>query len=95
MSIETSLELNTIISEMCNYTSFSCGKKLVSEIRPSYNKLIIQQENNRMREALQSCITYGACPIEGFHDIRDVLEDCNKGRTLSSYDLLKVLQEIQ
>lgn len=95
MSIETSLELNTIIDAISHYASFSLGKKLVLETKPTYQKLIINQENQRIQEALASTITYGPLPIEGFHDIHSSLEDCKKGRTLTSNELLEVLTHIQ
>ncbi len=94
MAIEQALELNTILQQVEHYCSFSLGKKIIQETHPSYEPLIIRQDNERIKEALQCCVTYGTMPIQGFSDITLLLENAKKGRILSSQDLLKEYQTI-
>ena len=94
MAIEEALELNTILQQVEHYCSFSLGKKRIQETRPIYDSLIIQQDNERMKEALACCVQYGSMPFQGFSDITTILENAQKGRILSSQDLLKEYQTI-
>lgn len=94
MSIENALELNTILQQVEKYSCFSLGKKLIQNTKPTYESLLIQQENERIKEALACTVQYGSLPIQGFHDIREILDNALKGRMLSSFDLLKEYQVI-
>lgn len=94
MSVESSLELNTILKQVEAYCCFSLGKELIKETRPSFDPLVIRRDNARIKEALACSVKYGPLPIQGFHDIREILENASKGRILSSHDLLKELQAI-
>ena len=94
MSIENALELNTILQQVEKYSCFSLGKKLIQNTKPTYESLLIQQENERIKEALACTVQYGSLPIQGFHDIREILDNALKGRILSSFDLLKEYQVI-
>ena len=92
MAIEKALELDTILHSVESYCSFSLGKKILQETKPSYDALVIKRDNARIQEALQACIQVGPMPFSGFRDITDILDNATKGRILSSQDLLKVYQ---
>lgn len=94
MRIESSLELDTIIEQISHACNFSLGKQLILQSKPSFDKLVIQQENQRISESLQATIQYGPMPIQGFHDIREMLMNVSKGRILSSQDLRNEYQTI-
>lgn len=94
MAIEKALELDTILHSVEAYCSFSLGKKIIQETRPSYDPLLIQRDNARIQEALQACVAIGPMPFHGFSDITNILDNASKGRILSSQDLLKVYQVI-
>ena len=51
MSLEKSLELDVIIQEIEDLCVFSRGKKIIHELKPSYDRLIIKRENECIREA--------------------------------------------
>lgn len=94
MAIEKALELDTILHSVESYCSFSLGKQIIQETKPKYDPLLIQRENARIQEALQACIAIGPMPFHGFSDITTILDNAQKGRILSSQDLLKVYQVI-
>ena len=94
MEIENALELNTILEQVEHYCSFSLGKQRIQNTKPSYDALIIQQENERIKEALECTNEYGPMPFQGFSDITSILERAEKGMILSSQDLLKEYQTI-
>ena len=50
MSIENALELNTILQQVEKYSCFSLGKQLIQNTKPTYESLLIQQENERIKE---------------------------------------------
>lgn len=72
MSLEKSLELDVIISEVENLCVFSLGKKNIREMKPTYDRLIIKRENELIREALRIVIRFGSVPFLGIRDISDI-----------------------
>ena len=55
MSIEKSLELDVILAQVERYCDFSSGKERVRAITPSFDRLVIQRDNARIKEALAFC----------------------------------------
>lgn len=94
MSIERALELNTILEQVEHYCSFSLGKQRIQNTKPSYDPLIIQQDNERIKEALKCTNEFGPMPFQGFSDMTSILERAEKGMILSSHELLKEYQTI-
>ena len=95
MSLEKSLELDVIIDEIENLCVFSRGKKLIHEMKPSYDKLIIKRENELIKEALDIVIKYGEVPFLGIRDIENNLRLALKGKTLTGLDLIEIAHFIQ
>ena len=95
MSLEKSLELDVIIDEIENLCVFSRGKKLIHDMKPSYDKLIIKRENELIKEALDIVIKYGEIPFLGIRDIENNLRLALKGKTLTGLDLIEIAHFIQ
>lgn len=94
MSVESSLELDTVKKQMIPYCSFSLGKKMLEERKPSYSKLIIQREHARIAEALAATVHYGPMPFGGIQDLRTILANAEKGMTLTPSELLNEVRII-
>ena len=94
MSIEKSLELDVIISQMERYCDFSLGKQRVHDTVPSFDRLVIQRDNARIKEALACTIKYGPCPITSMSDLRSTLANAKKGRTLSIQECMDEMRLI-
>ena len=93
-SLEKSLELDVILEDMLRYCSFSLGKVFLKETPVSFDRLVIQQANARLSEALACTVRYGQMPFYGIHDIGEALRTAEKGGTLSPMDLVHVMQFI-
>lgn len=94
MDIENSLELNVILQQVERYCSFSLGKKNIQNTKPSYEKLVIKRDHDRMQEALACCIHDGPMPFHGITDITHILDNAEKGRILQASELLDVVRFI-
>lgn len=95
MSVESSLELNVILEQVEKYCSFTMGKGLIQNTRPSFDRLIIQRDHAYMKEALAATVHYGPVPFAGITDIRELLINADKGRVLSGQECLAEVRLIQ
>ena len=93
-SLEKSLELDVILEEMLKHCAFSLGKKALRETPVSYDRLVIRQRNERLREALACTVHYGSMPFYGVRDIREPLQKAQKGGVLNGQELLNIVQFI-
>lgn len=94
MSVEKSLELDVILKQVEHYCDFSLGKKRIQELHPCFDKLVIQRDNARMKEALACTIKYGPCTIHGITDLTDTLTRISKGMTATSQECLDEIRLI-
>ena len=95
MSVETSLELDVILQQVETYCSFTLGKELIQGTKPSFHRLVIQRDHERIKEALEAVNRYGSMPFAGISDIRVLLKQALKGSVLSGQDCLKEIRLIQ
>lgn len=95
MSVESSLELDVVMEQVEKYCSFSLGKEKIQATRPSFDKLVIQRDHNLMKEALETVIHYGPMPFGGITDLKDILVNADKGRTLSGQECVAEMRLIQ
>lgn len=77
------LELDLILDQISKYTAFSLGKEVVLRLKPQNKRLMIQRNNDRMRDALLLTVRFGGLPFSGIKDIRDSLIKAKKGGLLS------------
>ena len=76
--LENSLELNIIIEQIAGLCSFSLGQDAVRALEPSYDPLVIRNENARIREALAAVIHDGPMPFHGIRDLSGMLKNAVK-----------------
>lgn len=88
MRIEKSLELDVIMTQVERYCDFSLGKERVHGSSPCFDRLVIQRDNARIKEALACTVKYGPCPVTAMSDLRATLANAKKGRTLSPQECL-------
>ena len=93
--LENSLELNIIIEQIAGLCSFSLGQDAVRALEPSYDPLVIRNENARIREALAAVIHDGPMPFHGIRDLSGMLKNAVKGRLLTGMDLAQEISFIQ
>lgn len=77
------LELDLILDQISKHTAFSLGKEIVLRQKPQSRRLLIQRNNDRMRDALLLTVRFGGLPFSGIKDIRDPLIKAKKGGLLS------------
>ncbi len=77
------LELDLILDQISKHASFSLGKEVVLRQKPQNKRLLIQRNNDRMRDALLLTVRFGGLPFSGIKDIRDSLVKAKKGGLLS------------
>lgn len=95
MQVEKSLEYYVIRQEIEKYCSFGGGVSYIRQEEPSFEPLIIREQNQRLKEAMECLRLYSVLPIGSLKDIRDRLTQCQKGRILSEAELLEVLHVIR
>lgn len=94
MSLEKSLELDVILNQVERMCDFSLGKQRIRNTVPSFDKLVIQRDNGRIREALVCTVKYGPCPITGVTDLRQTLLNASKGVVLQASECLDEIRLI-
>ena len=95
MSVEKSLELNEVLDQVKKYCAFSMGLELVSDTKPSFDRLVIRRDHERMKEALECVVRSGTMPFGGISDLRIMLANAAKGRTLTPADFSAELSLIR
>ncbi len=95
MSVEKSLELNEVLEQVKKYCAFSLGLEAIENTEPSFDKLIIKRDHERMSEALNCVVRFGTMPFAGISDIRLMLANAAKGRTLTPQDFSRELSLIR
>ena len=85
------LDLDIIKNQICKYTSFSKGRKIIEDLDVDFNPLVIKLNTNRSKQALELVIKYGSMPFLGIKDISKVLMDSSKDIILKSNDFLDVV----
>lgn len=94
MNVNEELDLNIIFEQVEKYCSFSLGKKLIRDTVPSFEKLVIKRDHERIKEALACTVKYGAMPVHGISDITSILTNAMKDRILSAGDCLDEIRFI-
>ena len=84
------LQFTEVKKIICKYCSFSLGEKLIEDQQPSFSKLEVQRNNERIKEALALTVSYGQMPFGGIYDISEQINYALKDGTLTAGDLLKV-----
>ncbi|MEG0330140.1 MAG: endonuclease MutS2 [Longicatena sp.] len=89
------LELDVVKEQMATYCSFSLGKQKIRQSMPCFDKLWVQRELIRTKEALALVIRYGNLPFQGVHDISRSIEDASKDRILNPQECRYIAESIR
>ncbi|MCI5774011.1 MAG: endonuclease MutS2, partial [Erysipelotrichaceae bacterium] len=87
-------EFSLIVEQMSTYCSFSLGKQALLATKPSFAKLVIKRDNQRIKEALELCYKYESMPFMGIKDITMALDNAAKGIVLAGQDFLNIIDNI-
>ncbi|MBR4457163.1 MAG: endonuclease MutS2 [Solobacterium sp.] len=95
MSLLSSFEFEKIRAQMAELCVSEPGRMIVNGLEPVYEKIVIRRDRQRLYEAMEACVRYGRISPEGFRDIRILLKQAEKGRTLTGPELIEVLKLIR
>ena len=89
------LEFNEILNEVAGHCRFSLGADLVLSSTPQFNRLWVERELKRTKEAMTMIDLSGSMPFGGISDIRMPLRESQKDQTLGIPDLLAIARHGQ
>ena len=92
MENHSGLQFDEVKMQVSKYCSFSLGHQLVENLQPSFSKLAVKMELQRLAQALKMTHMYGSMPFGGISDISGSVELAMKDATLSTNELLKVAE---
>ncbi len=84
------LQLDEILSSISAYCAFSLGKQRVLETKPYSQRLVIERELERTREAIELVVAYSSFPLGGISDISEALAAAGHGIVLSAPELMAI-----
>lgn len=84
------LEYDKIIKMLSERASYSLGKDICMDLKPSPNIFEVQDRLNETNESFGMVLKWGTLPIEGAKDIKPILKRAKMGYTLSPGELLSV-----
>jgi len=84
------LQFLDIKKQVSQYCSFSLGSQMVIESEPSFNKMAVCLNNERLHEALAMVISYGPMPFSGVYDCDSAIDLASKNGTLNPEELFKI-----
>ena len=87
------LQFDEIKQRISQYCSFSLGKEKLLASKPSFNKLVVQLVNNRLKQAINMAVSYGPMPFGGIYDITSEVLLAQKNAVLNPNELLKVASQ--
>jgi len=87
------LQFNIIKEKISNYCAFSLGQKIILDSEPLENRLELQRELDRLKEALQITVAYGTMPFGGVHDVIEYVSFAMKDGTLNGQELNEIAQQ--
>ncbi len=89
------LEFNEILNEVAGHCRFSLGADLIQSSTPQFNRLWVERELKRTKEAMDMIDVSGSMPFGGISDIRMPLRESQKDQALAIVDLLAVARHGQ
>ena len=87
------LQFDEIKQRISQYCSFSLGKEKLLASKPSFNRLVVQLVNNRLKQAINMAVSYGPMPFGGIYDITSEVLLAQKNAVLNPNELLKVASQ--
>ena len=87
------LQFDEVKQLITKYTSFSLGHQIIENLQPSFNKLVVERENGRLKQATGMVVSYGTMPFSGIYDVTHEVSLALKDVTLSPLDLIKIASQ--
>ncbi|HPW53555.1 MAG TPA: endonuclease MutS2, partial [Erysipelotrichaceae bacterium] len=87
------LQFNEVKQLIKKYTSFSLGHQIIEQLQPSFNKLVVERENERLKQAFGIVVSYGTMPFGGIYDVSEEVSSAMKDMTLGPLDLIKIASQ--
>ena len=94
MSLFTRFELDRIRDEIKEECLTLPGQRIMMTVEPSFSPIEIRRRRNRLEEAMNAQVRFGAPMLEGTGDPENLLRQASKGRVLTAQELLQVLKLI-
>ena len=85
------LEFDLVLTRVCEHATFELAKKAILEEEVDFNPLVIKRKLALSKEAEQIILKHGRVDLSDIKDIRPLLDTLNKGLSLTSRELLSVL----
>ncbi|MBR2676649.1 MAG: Smr/MutS family protein [Solobacterium sp.] len=95
MSLFTRFELDRIRDEIKEECLTLPGQRIMMAVEPSFSPIEIRRRRNRLEEAMDAQVRFGAPMLEGTGDPESLLNQASKGRVLTAQELLQVLKLIR
>lgn len=92
---QIALELDVVKEQIAHHCAFTLGKKKIRETYPTFDKLWVDRELKRSKEAFDLVVRYGTMPFGGVRDIAQSVEDAMKGITLRPQELRQIAESIR
>ncbi len=87
------LQFDEVKKLITKYTSFSLGHQIIEQLQPSFNKLVVERENGRLKQAIGMVVSYGTMPFGGIYDVSHEVSLAMKDITLNPLDLIKIASQ--
>ena len=92
---QEALELDVVKEQIVRYCAFSLGKQKIRQTYPTFDKLWVDRELKRSKEAFDLVVRYGTMPFGGIRDIAMSVEDAMKGITIRPQELRQIAEGIR
>ncbi len=86
----STLEFPQILTQLAQHTSFSAGRELALNLKPSSVFAEVQHCLQETREARHLMDTQGGVSLGGVHDVRSLAQNAQRGAILQPVDLLDI-----
>ncbi|MGI6509263.1 MAG: endonuclease MutS2 [Erysipelotrichaceae bacterium] len=87
------LQFDEVKQLITKYTSFSLGHQIIEQLQPSFNKLVVERENGRLKQAIGMVVSYGTMPFGGIYDVSQEVSLAMKDVSLSPLDLTRIASQ--
>ena len=87
------LQFNEIKQQIANFCCFNNGQQLIMQAEPSFRKLIVKLDLDRLKQALEMTVKQGSMPFAGVYDISLAVDIAMKDGTLTCEELLKIADQ--
>lgn len=84
------LQFSEVKKQISSFCSFSLGKQIIEEKMPSFNRLVVNLNNKRLKQAINMTVSYGTMHFGGIYDVSNEIILASKDGTLNCDELLRI-----